>query len=446
MRFLLILLCGGGAWYRPVLGFALFMFLQTPLYNAGGGLIHPYLGPVVLMVASVRLMIRTPSRSLRWRLQGLEICAMAFSVVVLVRQIALSYGTTYEVSIGVCWRALVSAFLWGPLLVAFNRLNEKEMENLRFWLAMAGIVVGLWGTLIFLTGNGFLMRTAIWTNPDALDATVDSMLDMDDDQLVERRFIVMGLFTVVTSAYWYALRGFFSQKKHHWLLNMSMLAGVGVMLVTVGVSVTRSLILLLGMGTAYMVVVQFMIKGGNKFNQLRAFVVMALGVCSLIVFLLSVDVSIILEQFQIRFSTFGLNDDSLIGRIENTSAAWDYIAKTLCLFGAPNPELIASVDTAVALRVWLTYGLVGVVLFAIMFLVTLWRLFKCGLSHRLSPDGQLLRGMLMAWAMTYVYAWMVGSSLHPAEVFFMMLFFSETERLKNKCRVAPDYGMWRNVV
>jgi len=305
--------------------------------------------------------------------------------------------------------------------------------------------VGIWGTLIYLTGNGFLIRTAIWTNPDALDATVDSLLDKDEDQLVEGRFIVMGLFTVVTSAYWYALRGFFAQRKQHWLLNMSMLAGVGGMLVAVGVSVTRSLILLLGMGTAYMVVVQFMIKGGSRYNQLRAFVIMALGVCSLIAFLLSVDVSVILEQFQERFSTFGLDDDSLVGRIENTSAAWDYIAKTLCLFGAPNPELIASVDTAVALRVWLTYGLVGFVLFSLMFLVAFVRLLKCWLSRRLSPDDQLLRGMLMAWALTYVYAWMVGSSLHPAEVFFMMLFFSETERLKNKCGVVRDYGMWRNI-
>jgi O-antigen ligase len=97
----------------------------------------------------------------------------------------------------------------------------------------------------------------------------------------------------------------------------------------------------------------------------------------------------------------------------------------------------------VVLRVWLYYGVPGAVLFSTLFFTAFARLFKCWLARKLTPEQQLLRGMLTAWSGYYVYVWMVGYSLHPPEVFFTMLFFSEIGRLKGKCLITTNTQLRR---
>jgi hypothetical protein len=440
VSFLFVLLFGAVVWLRPVLGYALFMLLQTPLRNVAGTYAHVYLGAVVLILATVKLLVRKSPRLGSRRLRGVEICALALSLLVLVRQVELqSLGFAPGVfAPGVYWRALSAAFLWGPLLVGFNRLDEKEMPSLRLWMSVAGIVVGVWGLLIYLTGNGYLMRTAIWTDPDTSEAQA-RLANTDVEMIVTGRFIVMGLFTVAPWAYWYVLRDALAQTKQHWLWNLGMWAGVGTILIAVGISVSRGMLLLLGMGTVVMLVAVVLrtVRGGH--SGAGVFAVVAMGACVLGAAVYLIDFTVVMDQFGERFSTFGVGDKTIASRLESTAEAWAYLKQNLCFFGAASPDSIAAgVDTAVVLRVWLFYGVSGAVLFSVLFFTTFRRLFQCWLSQRLSPENQLLRGMLTAWALGYVYVWIAGYSLHPPEVFFTMLFVSEIDRLKGQCLITTN--------
>lgn len=417
-----------------MLGYGLFMLLQTPLRNAAGTFAHPLLGSVVLILATVKLLVSKPQR----RLGGVEICALVLSLVVLVRQaefrsLGLSPGTYVQL--------LGSAFLWGPLLLALNRLDEDEMAGLRLWMSVAGIVVGIWGCLVYLTGNDYLIRMAIWSDLDTSEA-IASLVSGDAERMVRERFVVMGLFTVVPSAYWYVLRGAFAQTRQYWLWNVLMYAGVGAILIAAGISGTRSLTLLMGMGTVVMLVVLVLIRGVSFYSRSRIFAIGAIGVCLLAVAARRLDFTIVVERLQMRFSTLGSDDRNIAVRLENTVNAWAYIEQNFCVFGAPGPDPLASaqssVDSAVVLHVWLLYGVPGAVLFTALFFTAFRRLFKSWSARKLSPEQQLLRGMLTAWAGYFVYGWIVGNGLHAPEVFFTVLFFSEIDRLKGKCLTTAN--------
>lgn len=435
MSYLFVFLFGIVAWRRPVLGYALFMLLQTPLSNVAGALANPQLGSVVLILATIKLLVRKPQQSGSKRLRSLELYALALSLVVLVRQAGfLSFGFAPGQYVSV----LLLAFLWGPLLMAFNRLDEGEMASLRLWMAVAGIVVGVWGSLIFLTGSEYLTRMAIWGNPDAIGVSIPSSVD----QLVTSRFIVMGLYTVVPSAYWYVLRGALAQTRKRWLMNLAMYGGVGAILIAVGLSGTRSMILLLGIGTVVMLVALVLIRGWNWRSRARTFVIGAIAVCLLGVAVSHIDFTVMVERFQVRFSMLNLQDQTVEGRLEDTANAWAYIKQHHSLFGAPGPLPLESYertgDPALPMILWFYYGLPGLVLAGILFLTAFGTLFKRWLAQRLSPEQRLLRSMLTAWALTYVFIWIAGSYLFPPEVFFMVLFFSEIDRLKRKRLITPN--------
>ncbi len=427
MSFLLLFLLGTVAWLRPVLGYALFMFLQTPLFNLAGKLVHPQLASAILILATIKLLF-----SHRSRLRGLEICALTLSLIVLLRQCELKQE--FGFGPGQCVQLLSLAFLWGPLLVAFNRLSDDEMASLRLWMCMAGIVVGVWGTMVYLTGNEYLMQMAIWGIPDSGDAMSDLTLG-DTAWIVKNRFIVMGLFTVIPSAYWYVLRGALVQTRHHWLWNLAMYAGVGTILIAVGISVTRSMILVLSMGTLVMLVAWLSMSG--KFNRTRKFAIGITGACLLGFAVCHIDFVVLIEEFQMRFLSLGLDDENVWNRLDNMANVQTYLLQNLCFFGAPGPDPLAncqgSVDTAVILNVWLWYGIPGVILFSALFFTAFWRLLKCWLMQ-LSAEQKLFRSMLTAWSIYFVYVWIVGYSLHPPEVFFTVLFFSEICRLYDKCQ------------
>lgn len=439
MSFLFVFLFAGVAWFRPVLGYGLFVLLQTPLCNVMGRFAHPLLGHVVLILATIKLLVSKPQR----RLRGIEICALALSLVVLARQPEL---LSFSLSPNFLVRLLCSIFLWGPLLMAFNRLDEDEMAGLRLWISAAAIVVGVWGCLIYLTGSEYLIRTAIWADLDTSEG-IASLVSGNAERMVRERFIVMGLFTVVPSAYWYVLRSALAQTRQYWLWNVLMYAGIGTILIAVGISGTRSLTLQLGMGTVVMLVALVLIRRASFYSRSRIFVIGALGVCLLAVAARRIDFTVVIERFEKRFSTLAWDDLTLVTRLDNTAKAWAYIQQNLCLFGAPGPNPLASaqtsVDSAVILHVWLWYGVPGAVLFTALFFTAFGRLFKCWLARRLSPEQQLLRGMLTAWALIYVYVWVVGYSMHPPEVFFTVLFFSEIGRLKDKCLTTANSQLKR---
>lgn len=437
MSYLVFLPFGCIAWVRPVLGYALFMLLQTPLGNLAETFVNPQLQNVVLILATIRIITRRPYR----RLSGAEGCALALSVVVILRN---AFLLDSDFALGECWRLLSYGFLWGPLLIAFNRFDGDEVAALRVWMGVAGTVVGVWGLLIYMTGNSYLMRMAIWGDPETTNA-ISTLANSDSEQIVKGRFIVMGLFTVCTYAYWYALRNALARTPAHWLLYLVTWGGVGAMLVAVGVSVTRSSLILLGMGTALVLSVQLLILTGSKKRRdlVQAGILGATLVCAIGFAIYAIDFTAITTQFQERFSTLSTEDENLQARLDNTASAWAYLRENLCLLGSPNLDTIASVDTAVILRVWLLYGIPGVLLFSTLFLTAFWHLFRSWLVLGLSPEQRLLRGMLTAWGLTYVYIWIFGYSMHPPEVFFTMLFFSEISRLKDKFPSPTNIHMRR---
>jgi O-antigen ligase len=93
----------------------------------------------------------------------------------------------------------------------------------------------------------------------------------------------------------------------------------------------------------------------------------------------------------------------------------------------------------VILRIWLYYGVAGVVLFTALFLAAVGKLYQCTQTRRLRPEDQSLKGVLQAWALVYVYVWAAGYSMHPPEIFLTVLFFSEVDRLRGKCAAAAAY-------
>jgi len=365
---------------------------------------------------------------------NIEICALLLSLVVLLRQTELAEN----IALGSMVRVVSTAFLWGPLLVAINRLDDKEMDSLRFWMSVAGIVIGVWGMLIYLTESKYLIRTAIWGNTDM----ATDLMSRDAESIVTGRFIVMGIFTVVPSAYWYVLRGILAQNRQHWLWSASLYAGIGAILISVGISVTRSLLLLLGIGTVVMLGSSVLATGKDRRYRTRMLTTLAIGGCLLGVALLRIDLTFVVGQYQHRFSMLGIDDSNVIARLDDSANAWAYIKHDLPLFGAPGPNPLANYrqtgDPALPMFLWLYYGLPGLVLASILFLVAFWRLFKCWLAHQLDPEQQMIRSMLTAWATCYVYVWIAGSYMFPPEVFFMVLFFSETTRFYRKCMAGTN--------
>lgn len=418
----------------PVLGYALFMLLQTPLANVIGQYLPEHFGSVLLIITTIILLMR---KSRRPRIRGtdiVEICALSLSLVVLLRQTELEE----YIALGSMVRVVSTAFLWGPQLMAINRLDDKEMDILRFWMSVAGIVVGVWGMLIYLTGSGYLMRSATWGDTD----TVADLISYNAESIVKGRFIVMGIFTVVPSAYWFVLRGVLVQNRQHWLWRAALYAGIGAILISVGISVTRGLLLLLGIGTVVMLGSWVLATGKYRRYRNRMLTILAIGGCLIWVVLSRIDLTVVIEQYQQRFSTLGSDDSNVVARLDDTANAWAYIKQDLCLFGAPGPKPLANYrrmgDPALPMFLWLYYGLPGLVLASILFLIAFWRLFKCWLAHRLDPEQQLLRSMLTAWALCYVYVMIAGSYMHPPEVFFMVLFFSEINRFYSKCMAGNN--------
>lgn len=416
-----------------MLGYALFMLLQTPLANVLGQYLPNHVGLVLLIITTTILLLRRSRRPVSRYTGSIEICALSLSLVVLLRQVELADN----IALSTIVQVVSTAFLWGPLLMVINRLDDNEMDSLRFWMCVAGIVVGVWGMLIYLTGSEYLMRMASWGNTD----TVSDLMS-DTESIVRGRFIIMGIFTVVPSAYWFVLRGALVQDRQHWLRSAALFAGTGAILIAVGISVTRSLLLLLGIGTVVMLVSSVLATGKDRRHRNRMFTTLALGGCLLGVALLRIDLTVVTQQYQQRFSTLSRDDSSVASRLDDTANAWAYIKEDLCLFGAPGPQPLANYrrmgDPALPMFLWLYYGLPGLVLASILFLIAFWRLFKCWLAHQLDPEQQLLRSMLTAWSLGYVYIWITGSYLHPPEVFFMVLFLSEINRFYSKCMAGSN--------
>lgn len=380
------------------------------------------------MPACVKLVGRRVTGSSAKPLRGVEVCALMFSLIVLLREYAMLNSSFHLTKLAFI---PILAFMWGPLLVAFNALDEKEMSCLRLWMSIAGIVIGVWATLIYITNSSYLKMTAIW-DPTSSDLSMRAIASESSSEIVGNRFVVMGLYSICSFAYWYVLRGALSTTKQHLLRNLVMWAGVGTIMLAFAISVTRGTILIIGSGTIIMLIAWARIKGLNLRDRIRSFAIIVAGACLLGVVVSRIDLSPITIQYQARFATLGKGESSVITRLLNTNNAWEYISQSLCLFGAPNPDSIASRDTAVVLRIWLCYGMLGAILFSVLFIISFWRLFKCGLSQRFNPEDQMLRGMLIAWALSYVYIWIVGYSLQQTEVFFTMLFFSEISRLNDK--------------
>jgi len=417
----------------PVLGYALFMLLQTPLANVIGKYLPNHFESVLLIITTIIVLMR---KSRRPRMRGsfnIEIFALLLSMVVLLRQIEL----TENFALGSMAKVVSTAFLWGPLLMAINRLDDKEMDSMRFWMIVAGIVVGVWGMLIYLTKSEYLLRTAIWGNAD----TVADLMSSDIESIVKGRFIVMGIYTVVPSAYWFVLRGVLAQNRQHWLWSVVLWVGIGAILIAVGITVTRSLLLLLGIGTVVMLGSSILKMGKNWRYRTSMLTILAIGGCLLGVAILRIDLTVVIEQYQQRFSTLSRGDSTIVARLDDTANAWAYLKQDLPLFGAPGPKPLENYrhkgDPALPMFLWLYYGLPGLVLASILFLIAFWRLFRCWMAHQFNPEQQLFRSILTAWALCYVYVWIAGSYMFPPEVFFMVLFFSEINRFY-KCMAGSN--------
>ncbi len=409
------------------------MLLQTPLANVLGQYLPNHVGLVLLIITTTILLLRRSRRPVSRYTGSIEICALSLSLVVLIRQVVLAEN----IALSTIVQVMSTAILWGPLLVAINRLDEQEMESLRFWMSVAGLVVGVWGILIYLTGSEYLMQMASWGKADTIS---DSMSDVES--IVKGRFFIMGIFTVVPSAYWFVLRGVLAQDRQHWLRSAVLLTGIGAILIAVGISVTRSLMLLLGIGTVVMLGSWVLSTGKDRHYRTRMLTTFAIGGCLLGVALHSIDLTVMTEQYQQRFSILGVADEGVVSRLSDSANAWAYIKEDLCLFGAPGPQPLANYrrmgDPALPMVLWLYYGLPGLVLASILFLIAFWRLIKFWLVHQLSPEQLLLRSMLTAWALCYVYVWIAGSYMFPPEVFFMVLFFSEINRFYGKCMAGSN--------
>jgi hypothetical protein len=438
------MLClGVVAWCRPVLGYGLFLLLQTPVWNAAGGVAHNQLGFVILSLATLRLAMRRPDGLGRRRLVPAEVCALALSLIVGVRQFALLSSSLH--GIGLCAVALFLAILWGPLLVAFNRLRDDEIACLRLWVSAAGIVVGAWGTALYVTGSDWLLRTALLGGREAFEVT-GFPAGTDAVGLVRGRLAVMGLFTVTPAAYWYLLGGALGRSNKRWLWNAVMVLGAGAIVSAVAVSVTRSALLLLGIGTVVIVAPQ--LRDWRRHLRARALPLAlgAAGVCVLGVTLYRGGFAVVIEEYRGRFATLGLDDGTVAARRLHTTAAWGYIREHFCVLGAPGPVPMLnypdSGDTALIPYLWIHYGIPGMVLCLALLALAFSRLLRCWFSQRLDRHQKALRGMLTAWALLYVYWLFAGTYLQPAEVFLLALFASETERLHRKC-LACRWFVWR---
>jgi hypothetical protein len=423
-----LLIFGACAWFRPTAGFGLFILLMTPLRNVLVPILHAYTWVFLLMPAILRLLLRR-GRPLR----AIEICALVFSLILFIREAAIlppGFPLTKLIFLPLL------AITWGPQMLAFNALNEKEVSNLRLWMSAAAIVIGVWGALIYVTNNSYLISLA---RPKTF-ITFDN-LSASTEKLVSSRFIIIGVFGVVPYAYWYVLRGALASFKQQLVWNLIMWGGIAAILITVGLSLTRSLLILLVAGTVVMVVtgtvalsvVQLLNKKSSRKNKTRIFLSIAIGICVFGAGVHYIDLSAIINPFEKRLSVLSQDDQNVSHRLDQSSIAWKYIKDNNgCILGAPDPQSIVGVDTAIFLRVWLLYGVLGVIAFAAMYIGAFGSLFNCWLSSRLSPEDILLRSMLTAWALAYVYAIFAGYSLHMEEVFFTMLFFSEVSRLNNK--------------
>ena len=141
-------------WRWPLVGYGLFLISNTPLLKLMSGRIHPFCADLCFLLATVLLLAR-PTRTQRPVRHDFTVSAcLALTLIVLVRQMLLTEHkgpTSYAYP-------LVFACLWGPLLLALRRLEDKDLENLREIAIFCGFIIGTFTMLGVLTGNGWVLE------------------------------------------------------------------------------------------------------------------------------------------------------------------------------------------------------------------------------------------------------------------------------------------------
>ncbi len=429
MSFLLLAVSAICAWSAPLLGMFTFMLLQTPIGNVGGALFHPLLGKIILIVSVGSILVDRGRPMRATRLNSLEVCALLFSGMVSLRELM---SDSYTLSMYANITVVFNAALWGPLLVAIGRLRPMEMRNLRLYMALCGVVVGVWGGLILLTGNDYLRQTAFWGGPES-DEFVKLSKAFTWEEAGKTRTIVMGVYTVLPYAYYYGLMQVLSEDRKVALRWIVFVPGLIAMGLTVLLSVTRIALLSMAFTVVFVISGLLLGSGYGLKVRVRALLASVMMFATCVLLLSGGKLQPVFEHLTSRLEQLGVGDTGVQVRLEHTANAVLYLSQNLCFFGAPgvNPLLTAnsSVDSALAPQVWLRFGLPAVGLFLVIWIGSYLNILRSWIVRTGSSTHQTVQLVVTAWAIGFLVAFIFGYSFLAPEAFFTMMFVSESTRL-----------------
>ena len=407
----------------------MFILLQTPIRNVGGSLVFPLLDTCLLLTVVVRLLFRKGESKRDGHLCLMEVCAILFSIIVLYRHVELfSVGLNLTSIVG----CVAAPVVWGPLLVALGRLHNDEVDELRRYMALCAAVIGLWGGIIYLTNNSYFMETSIWGNRDTVEV-VRRLEATDGNGLVLRRVGVMGIYTVLPYAVYYLIWELVRQTKKTLVTIVGSYIAIALTLLTVGMSVTRSLIF--STSVSVIVILSLVMTSRRLTARVRArtMAMFLMGLAAFILFLTRVELDPIIDAMRQRVSQLGLGDSSVDERIAGTVNAMEYIRHHLCLLGASGPDPLeaanTSVDCSLFFLLWIKFGLIATFAFVMMWFEGLRNVLRAWSFPDLSSDGVIAKFVITTYAIFFSYVWLVGYQMHPSEAFFTMLFLLETRKL-----------------
>ena len=448
---LILLVICALSWCRVELGFGIFILLQTPLRNVGGSLVFHLLDMCVLLTVVARLITRKKEPNQDATVGFTEVCAIALSAVVLIRYLEFSPGG-FELSSLI--RCAFAPTLYGPLLVALGRLNRDEFGRLRGYMALCTAVIGIWGAIIYFTNSSYFIKTSIWGDLETSSA-VARMKSSDSSELVKGRMAVMGLYTVLPYGVYYLIWEVFRRLRQSLTTATASLLAVALAFLTVGLSVTRSLLILMVSSLTFVFLAVIISRGVEPKTKARAIAFAIIGTLLMLFLSSRLDLTPIVEQFQLRFGLFTTGDIGADQRIQNTWSALEYLSGHLCIWGAPGPDPLltanTSVDCPIILQAWLKFGLVGAVLYLSIWLNALLNLTSAWRLPRLNSEEVLARIILTTSAVCYTYLFIVGFSMHPPEIFFSILFLIETRNLthtalRSKVNLLEAKHVWEQSV
>jgi len=382
------------------------------------------------VLATLVLLLRIRRRSEGIRLDFTDLVALLLTVLIFVRQTMLQDYSKLTSLLQPLWYAC----LWGPLLIALRRVDEKTIIRLREMIIFFAFVIGVVGTLAYLSGSSRLLDMAQYGKADDWTAGHASAKERMND-IVASRYLVIGVYTFLPYAYWLVLYNMFGSARQSPLRTMYYTVTLCGMWICFGTSLSRSIALVFGMGTVIIVGYSLLkqrllsLAGLRRFGPTLLIILLIFGAAAPVA-----NVGGVLENLNGRLATIGKNDPTTLSRFDDSSKLWTYLLKVPTLFGDPGPDPVANYghdlgDPNLPLYVWLYYGIGGLLLFLILFLPQLLRVGLAWIRTNRPRHDPAFLACMSGWALFYVcQLGFLGNYLQSSDVFFMTFFLAATGR------------------